>query len=260
MSSSPEFSRLEYRRSDAWPRRREREWPFIAARLGEVPAAGPVVDLGCGSGEHVRLLAAQGLAAIGIDFSADALALGAEGAAAEGISRAPAWIRADLRRLPLAEGRARLALSLGNTLVLLGGDAEILEALREARRILSPGGALIIQILNYHKLRRSNQRYLPLNFRSEEEGELVYLRLMDFDEPEHLSFHAITLERRPGLDAVEMRRAVRRRLRSLESDGLEAALGRAGFEEIELHGDFAGASFESLSSPDVIAVARKAAG
>jgi SAM-dependent methyltransferase len=268
-----DFSRLEYRRSDAWPRRIEREGPFIAGLLAAAPRGAPwVLDLGCGSGEHVRWLATSGHPALGLDRSADALLLASEArdrlepgapAPAPGSAR---WLRADLRALPLAAGSARLALCLGNTLVLLGDDGPILEALREARRALAPGGALLVQIINYHRLRKLQERALPINFRRPPEAtedpseELVYLRLMDFDEPEHVSFHAITLARRSGSDDIAVRRSVRRRLRSLEADGLASLLREAGFDEIRLHGDFAGSPFEPLVSADVIALARVAAG
>ena len=57
---------------------------------------------------------------------------------------------------------------------------------------------------------RANQASL-LNFRpvepkaAGETGELVYLRLMDYDEPRHVSFHVITLERRPETDEAQGR-------------------------------------------------------
>lgn len=257
--SEKDFSRLEYRRSAAWPERIEREWPFLEAQLRGAPGEGLVVDLGCGSGEHVRFLVERGYPAIGIDRSEDALHLAGESSGDLDAETGTLWLRADLRCLPLEAACARLALCLGNTLAILADDEAILEALGEARRILQAGGLLVLQLLNYHKLRSRDERSLPLNFRRPEgddgETELVYLRLMDFGEPDHVSFHVITLARGAGRDDVEVRRAVRRRLRSLEFGRLEELLRQAGFQEIQLFGGYQGEPFEPLASTDVVAVA-----
>lgn len=252
-----DFSRIEYRRSDAWPSRIRREWPFIEARLREAPPAGVVLDLGCGSGEHARFIASRGHATAGVDRSGDALRMAAEATPpGAGVS----WARADLRALPFAAGTARLALCLGNTIAILGDDPAIERSFAEARRVLAPGGVLVLQALNYHKLRSEAARHLPLDFRRQEgdagPSEFVYLRLLDFEEPDHVGFHVLTIERFPGRDEVEVRHATRRRLRSIEHDRIAELLRHAGFNEVALHGDYAGAPFEPQASTDVIAVAK----
>ena len=263
-----EFSRSEYRRQVAWTDRLRREGPFIVSTIAECPRRGLVVDLGCGTGEHARFIAESGFPVVGIDASRDAIA----DAAAAHRGGKVAWARADLRHLPLAGSAARMVLCLGNTIVILGEDAEISRALREIHRLLVPGGQLLIQILNYHRLRAKNVRSLPVNFRrpgdpastggpaSEDlrrDDELVYLRLMDFDEPKHVSFHVITLGRRSAEDQVTVRDAVRRRLRSLDHADLEKLLAAAGFTAIRLLGDYSRSPFSPLESQDVIAVARR---
>lgn len=255
MSSSPrEFSRLEYRRQDAWPERIRREGPFIASLLAEVPGRGWVVDVGCGTGEHARYLAGLGFPSIGVDRSRDAIAA----AARTGGEGRTLWLRCDATRIPLASGLARLVLCLGNTLVILGEDEVILHALRESFRMLTRGGALLVQILNYDRLRSKKIRNLPLNFRPQEGGgELVYLRLLDFEEANHVSFQVITLERGSGEDAVRVRDAVRRRLRSLPGERLRELAEEAGFGKVRLMGDYEGSPFQPMESPDAILVARR---
>lgn len=253
--SHREFSRLEYRRQVAWPERLRREGPFLEGLLREIPDRGSIVDVGCGTGEHTRHLALRGFPAIGIDRSREAVIAAARLPCEGNVS----WIRGDARRLPLAAGIARLVLCLGNTLVILEEDDAIARALREANRLLVPGGALVVQILNYHRLRSAGQRHLPLNFRPVDggAGELVYLRLLDFEEPEHVAFHVVTLERRLDGDVVLVRDSVRRRLRSLPYDRLVGLAGAAGLTEIRLLGDYGGTPFRPEESSDAILTARR---
>ena len=50
------YSRTEYRRMVAWDARIERESPFLLRILDKAPAKS-LVDLGCGTGEHVAFFA-----------------------------------------------------------------------------------------------------------------------------------------------------------------------------------------------------------
>src|SRR5690606_4013399 len=64
------YARAEYRRVIAWGPRIERERPFLLSLLERAPDRS-VVDLGCGTGEHVAFFAEVGARAIGIDRSED---------------------------------------------------------------------------------------------------------------------------------------------------------------------------------------------
>ncbi|HSN85517.1 MAG TPA: class I SAM-dependent methyltransferase, partial [Thermoanaerobaculia bacterium] len=68
MADHDPYSRVDYRRMIAWPQRIEREWPFLERILATGPSR-RVLDLGCGTGEHSRRMAAAGLAVVGVDAS-----------------------------------------------------------------------------------------------------------------------------------------------------------------------------------------------
>lgn len=94
-----------------------------------------VLDVGCGTAAVVDYLRRRhGLAALGLDYSA---ALLAEGARAFGGSP---LVRGLAERLPAADGCFRVVLC--ECLLSLCHDA--LEVLREIRRVLQPGGCLVL--------------------------------------------------------------------------------------------------------------------
>lgn len=92
-----------------------------------------VVDLGCGSGRAIVWNAGSRAAILGVDISPFF--------ASEAVERAD-LILGDLRRLPLATGAFNKAWSL-DVMEHLSPQA-LKDVLREANRVLAPGGALFI--------------------------------------------------------------------------------------------------------------------
>jgi glycine/sarcosine N-methyltransferase len=249
------YSRLQYRRLVAWPRRIEREWPFLSSLLERAPERS-VIDLGCGTGEHALHLASRGYRAVGLDRSQAQIE---EARRAVGEGDNPRFLVGDLTRVAsLAPGPFGAALCLGNTLVHLTNEADLERALEGTRRVLLPGGPWILQILNYRKIRRLGTRHLPVNVRpAEGRGELVFLRLMKLDEKGEVLFLPTTLhldpERDPPVEVVSSRSV---RLRGWTDAEILARLERAGFEEVALYGGMQGEPFEPEGSDDLVVVAR----
>jgi SAM-dependent methyltransferase len=113
--------------------------PFLLEHLDEVAAAaahGGAVDYACGTGRHALALAQRGVAVLGIDRDADALASLRERARAERLPVQP--LRADLEAAPppLAPGRC------GALLVFRYLHRPAADALAAALR---PGGLLLYE-------------------------------------------------------------------------------------------------------------------
>lgn len=117
-------------------------WPAFARFVGGV-AGLDVVDLGCGEGTNTRRLARAGARMTGIDLSERLIAHARRSEEAE-----PAGIAYHVasysQRTPLPDASFDLAIS---TLALMDGP-DLAGAMREAHRLLRPGGVLAFSVLH----------------------------------------------------------------------------------------------------------------
>jgi SAM-dependent methyltransferase len=115
---------------------------LLVERLLRVPPGALLLDAGCGHGRHALPLAARGHRVVGLDRSAAYLARASASGAAGRAS--PAFLRADLRALPLREGRFDGALSWYSSLFMFG-DEENAACLAALGRTLRPGARMVVQ-------------------------------------------------------------------------------------------------------------------
>ena len=250
------YKRLNYRRLIAWPARIEREGPFLEAEIRRAPEPS-VIDLGCGTGEHCRHLAERGFKAVGVDRSREQIAK-ARDYTDEYPPHGPRFLCGELETLDeLTDERFGAAICLGNVLPHLD-DLPLERALTAVAARLAPEGRLLLQILNYERIFRRGDRYLPLNVRDNPEGggEIVFLRLMKPDGDSHVRFFPSTLLLRPGDEPpLEVKSTKEVRLRAWRQDDLEVMLCRHGFRVAERYGDMKRAPFDAESSNDLVLVA-----
>jgi O-antigen chain-terminating methyltransferase len=113
--------------------------------LEALAAAGPVLDLGCGRGELLLLLREAGVEAAGIEGDAAV----AETSRRRGLDVFQGDVLAVLESLPVASRSAVTAMHLFEHLE----PETLLAVLSEIRRVLRPGGLLIVESPNPHSLR-----------------------------------------------------------------------------------------------------------
>jgi ubiquinone/menaquinone biosynthesis C-methylase UbiE len=134
---------------EEWARSQGAEAAGIYAGVLELAglAAGEVlVDLGTGRGELPALAARRGaVRAVGVEYSPAAVALARRTIAAQGAGDRAEVIAADVRAVPLPDGMADLVTLVDVVEHLAPGELEA--ALGEARRLLRPGGRLLVHTM-----------------------------------------------------------------------------------------------------------------
>jgi SAM-dependent methyltransferase len=118
--------------------------PLTSLITRALPAAGVVLEAGCGLGQYVILLRERGWRAAGVDASVDALVACRRAAAVP-------LAASDLRALAVRSGALTAYLSLG---VVEHDPAGPQAILTEAHRALAPGGTLIISVPYLNGVRR----------------------------------------------------------------------------------------------------------
>jgi SAM-dependent methyltransferase len=246
------YSRVDYRRFVAWPERIRREAPFLKEILEGVPQPS-VIDLGCGTGEHSRFLAGEGFQSLGLDRSESMLAKAQEKPLLPNLQ----FVLGEIQNLgKVVKGRFGAAISLGNALVHLTSRRELGQAFISLAQVLEPRGIFLFQILNYERLFEKNIRHLPLNFRREEDGEIIFIRLMEFLEEGRIRFCPTTLKYNPQEDPpVQVVRTRMTEIRGWRRKDLTPLLQSAGFSIQSIHGDMKGGPFEPGTSHDLVIVA-----
>ena len=122
----------------------EEEVGAAVAALGLDPPA-RVLDLACGWGRHAIPLARLGFEVTGLDLSEVLLR---EARAAAEVARVDVgWVRGDMRSPPLAGGFDAV-LSLFSSLGYGDSDDDDLAVLRAVRRLLRPGGQLLLETMH----------------------------------------------------------------------------------------------------------------
>lgn len=127
----------------------------IVRRLAPSPGS-VILDAGCGSCAKSVLLAARGLHVVATDFSADALALGAETVKARGLDHMVTRRQGDLMALPFRDGEFQYAICWG----VLMHVPQLERAMAELARVVAPGGVLVLSEGNMHSVQSKALRGL----------------------------------------------------------------------------------------------------
>jgi ubiquinone/menaquinone biosynthesis C-methylase UbiE len=216
------------------------EQALAAARLSGSPEGGDLLDVPCGFGRHSVPLAKAGYRVVAVDRSQ---ALLDEARRRAGGDRWPKLVRADYRGLPLPDESFDAALNLFSSLGYLG-DEDDTRVLAEIRRVLRPGGRLVIEIMH--------RDALVLHFRDSGwhlvgEGR-VLLEQRTFDPAAGVAQTTQTLVEPSG-----ERDSRTFSLRVYTATELLGMLDRAGFEESRCYGDLAGGPFATDSRLVIVA-------
>ncbi|MEW6698317.1 MAG: class I SAM-dependent methyltransferase [Bacillota bacterium] len=192
-----------------------------------------VLDLACGSGNYSLEFARWGLNVIGIDYEPEMIKMAREKARKEGL--AVDFRVGDMRDLADIEGKFDAVICIGNSLVHLLTDKDIVTALSQMKERLYHGGTLILQTVNYDRIIKGNITQLP-DIVNNQAG-VIFTRQYDFRSDGLIDFKT-TLIKNESDGSQRSLGSGQVPLRPITRGELEKFLHLADFDDIEIFGGF----------------------
>jgi SAM-dependent methyltransferase len=214
---------------------------LAAAKLSHCPPGGDLLDVPCGFGRHSVPLGEAGYRVVGVDRSE---ALLEEARRRAGAAEWPRFEPGDYRELPFADESFDAAVNLFTSLGYLG-DEEDTRVLAEIRRVLRPGGRLVIETMHRDLLVR---QWRDDDWRLLGQGRLL-LEQRTFDAAAGLAQTTQTL-----IESTGERDSRTNSVRVYAATELIAMLSRAGFAEAKCYGDLDGAAFGTGTRLVIVAI------
>jgi ubiquinone/menaquinone biosynthesis C-methylase UbiE len=188
-----------------------------------------VLDSAAGYGRHALALARRGFDVTAHDRSAVLLAEAERRSGELELS----FVQGDYRDLPFEDGSFDLVLNLFSAIGYWGDDGD-LQALREFRRVLRPGGRAVVETMHRDRLARI---FRPTDWQDVGEGDLL-LEAREFDQLEGVV--NVTFSYRPH---AREPRTVQYAMRAYTATELVRLLRAAGFDRVEAFGGYDGSPF-----------------
>ena len=205
---------------------------------------GGVLDVACGAGRFLAALEDEGTIAHGVDLSAPLLRLARKRPGGKELR----LVRADMRRLPIRRGSVDWVLLLFTSFGYFDEIAEDVEVLKEASRVLRPGGGFVLDYLNPVTAVRD---LVPESRRKLDRREVRETRWVDERGP--FLRKRVHLGPGPGDPA----RVYEERVRLYSRGELDVMLRSRDLILQEVIGDYAGGEFQPDRSPRCLMVCRK---
>ena len=216
---------------------------------------GTVLDLACGTGNHALMLAQIGCRVTGVDLDKAMIAHARRKKEAYGDLRA-SFSAGDMRAVGALLDDAvlfDLVYCIGNSLPHLRDEHEVLDVLRTVYGLTSEGGNLVVQIVNFERLK---------------DGGIVDLPTIQAGNGRITFERAYEQGRDGGHVLFQTRLTVREssEVRSLENEvpllvlsgaTLERLVREAGYADVEMYGDFEERPYEQESAAVVLSARKR---
>lgn len=239
-------------RSDALA---QTELPFVLKAL-HLPARASMLDLCCGAGRHSRGLAnalKKNARIVGLDLSADLLK---DAQAKNTAPKRLCFIRADMRRIPLATRSIDGVVNLFTSFGYFRTNREHVTVLQEVARVLKPGGRFVFDFFNREHVlanlvprseSQANGRRIVETRRYDARSKRIVKTIRISD----ISRKAAKTQRN-GEDEV-----LQESIRAYSAIELKDMLIRAGLTPLSVHGDLCGGAFSAKESARCVWVCEK---
>jgi ubiquinone/menaquinone biosynthesis C-methylase UbiE len=212
--------------------------------------AGPVLELGCGTGRIAMPLLKAGVTLVGVDRSGAMLDRARRRAKRARITRRALFVRADIRDLPLRDRRFDLVIAPYGILQSLTRDRDLDATLASVARVLRPGGLFGIDLVPDLPRWSEYERKVSLRGRRNAASSLTLVESVRQDRRRKLTiFDQEYIERRGRTRRVH-RFALT--FRTLSVPAMVARLEAAGFSIRAILGDYQGRPWDSRADVWVI--------
>jgi len=205
-----------------------------------------ILDVGCGTGDHVIDLAKKGFDVVGIDRSEAMIkeANKRKKNLPEAVRNKGKFIKADMDDACCSKFKKNsfdAVLFMGNT--ISHNPHKYQDAIKDASRVLTDKGVMIFQITNFEKVLKTQKRFLSFNFsKIEDEPDREYGFLEFYDEPNEkektiLKTFAILVSSGGRWKSSGVRNSL---MAYVTKEEIKETLSKNGFSKVE----FYGASFD----------------
>lgn len=230
-----------------WPNRLNNELPHLR-KFGVGEPGSHIVDTACGTGHHARAWAAQGCRVTALDASSEMI---------DHAKHLDAGGKVEWRVSKFAEtpqtGDADAVVCLGTSLPHVKTKIDYIDALKSFYGALKKNGVLVVHSRNLYKTLAEKDRFLPPLVRSEPGGTVLFWRFYDIIAEDALDFN-LTIFRE---SQKWSHKVLTSRLSVVDGGQLSSYASEADFSEVSLYGHLDGRSYDRLSSPDLVLVAKK---
>jgi SAM-dependent methyltransferase len=217
---------------------------FVLTSAEDQPKNKSLMDVGCGTGNLALELSKYFDSVTGID--SDREMIGAARAKASEAGSEAVFECLDMLNI----GRCfkyspfDIITCFGNTLVHLENAVEIGDFIEQTKRLLNPGGKLLVQIVQYDRIITRNIRQLPLIENDRVRFERFYHPSPETDK---IEFHTV-------LRIRDSDRVIKNKIElcPILKDELEKILKDSGFDHIRLYGSFKREPLSDNSVPLII--------
>lgn len=204
------------------------------------------LDAACGTGLHAIALAQLGVKVVATDISAGMLALARRHAVDFKVE--VDWLEAPMQELSgRVQGPFDMLYCLGNSLPHLLYADVLVDTLKGFRQLLTPGGHLLVQLVNYERILKEKQRIIAIHKQDSEE----FIRFYDY-EPPFVNFNILQIDWSADQPVHKIDTT---RLFPYRLPDLERALIAARFSKWRIFGDMSARPYDPDKSANLVIVA-----
>lgn len=207
-----------------------------------------VLDTACGTGLYAIICASLGADVTGADPSVEMLSRAALYAEKHHVK--VRWVNSTMQEIDhYIQTKFPMVICLGNSLPHLLTKADLVKSIDNFYRLLEPRGKAVIQLLNYSKILKQQNRIIGIQKSDDHE----FIRFYDFYE-NLIRFNVLQVHWENGkpyhyLASTHLYPYTWREIKS--------HLEKIGFTNFKLYGDMTFSPFQEADSPNLVIVAQK---